>query len=91
MANRACCGNCAYADKRENIMWCPFHDEPIRSNLVCNDFLDTLESPQSKALFESLANGKCEFTQYTNKDIIAYILSVIAILLSATCFLIGKF
>ena len=90
MANRACCGNCAYADKSRNVMWCPFHDEPVRDNQICDDFLHTLESPQSTALFESLAEDKKKIAQYTGKDITAYVISFIAIILSAACFLVGR-
>lgn len=90
MANRSCCGNCAYADRSRNVLWCPFHDQPVHNNLVCDDFLDTLESPQSVALFESLSDSTSEIVQHTGKDITAYVISIIAIALSVACLFIGK-
>lgn len=93
MSTKACCNNCAYANKNRQTMWCPFHDEPIHGNLVCDDFLDEYQAPQWKSLTGDLANGnnsKSSVAQFTGKDITAYVLSIIGILLSAACFLIGK-
>ena len=85
MAKGECCANCAYADKSGKTMWCPFHDEPINSNLVCDDFLDEYQSPQWLAL---AGTGAPKVGRFTGKDIAAYVLSIFFILLSVLCFLV---
>ena len=59
MANGKNCGNCAYVQKNGNRLWCPFHDEYVSNRLVCDDFLDSFQSPQ----WQSLAAGMSEDAQ----------------------------
>lgn len=81
------CGDCAYVQKENGKMWCPFHDLPVNAKLVCDDFLDEYDSPQWK----SLSKGMTEETnarkvpQYTSLDILAYVLT--GVLLIGVAFL----
>ena len=92
--NLSGCGGCAYVQKEGNKMWCPFHDLPTDASKICDDFLDEYDSPQWLSLAEGIngeSGSQSKVPQFTKKDITAYILSIIGILLCVCCFLIGKF
>ena len=67
---QACnCGLCAYAQKENGKIWCPFHDEAVSEKLVCDDFLDEFQAP----LYESLADQNTRIpVTVIIKDVIAY-------------------
>lgn len=89
MANNECCGRCAYLDKSGKTLWCPFHDLPTAANMVCDDFLDEYQAPLFAALAtDNETGGSSKVGKYTGKDITAYVLSAMFLLLSAACFLI---
>lgn len=72
------CGNCAYVQKEDGRMWCPFHDLPVNSKLVCDDFLDEYDSPQWTSLSRGMTEGenaKKRVPQYTGLDILAYLIT----------------
>lgn len=72
------CGDCAYAKKDGNKMWCPFHDIAVSSKLVCDDFLNEFDSPQWNSLLEGMGDKNTfrkKVPQYTALDIGSYILS----------------
>lgn len=72
------CGGCAYVQKQDGRMWCPFHDLPVNSKLVCDDFIDEYDSPQWASLTKGLTEGvspKRKVPQYTGLDILAYLIT----------------
>lgn len=69
------CSGCAYAKKSGNGIWCPFHDVAVSSKLVCDNFLDEMDSPQWNSLANSLNNEEKKTPRFTGKDIGAYILT----------------
>lgn len=78
------CSECAYARKTSRGLWCPFHDEAVSDQLVCDDFLDEYTSP----LYASLAGEQTPAQlkpQFAIKDIIAYIVIIGCILIAAVC------
>ena len=70
MTSCDCCGKCAYLDKSTKKLWCPFHDEPVSSNMVCDHFLDEHESPQWASLISGMSKNENKETikQFTGKD-----------------------
>lgn len=87
MANRQItnCGDCAYAKKTDQGMWCPFHDEPVSSKLVCDDFLNEYESPQWKSLAAGMnenASSGGTVPQFTGKDLFVFVLTGIIFVLN---------
>ena len=87
MTSCDCCGKCAYLDKSTKKLWCPFHDEPVSSNMVCDHFLDEHESPQWASLISRMSKNENKETikQFTGKDLTAYALSLLVIFLSIAC------
>ena len=73
------CGDCAYVRKNDGKMYCPFHDLPVRQNLVCDDFLHELDSPQWKSLTDGMTGQEMKVPQYTWTDIFTYICTIIMI------------
>ena len=72
------CGDCAYVKKEGNKMWCPFHDVAVSSRLVCDDFLNEMDSPQWQSLLDGMGDQNTsakKVPQYTALDIGSYILS----------------
>lgn len=76
------CGDCAYAQKENRKMWCPFHDLPVNNKLVCDDFLNEFDSPQWKSLSKGMSENTTvrKVPQYTSLDILAYIISGVLII-----------
>lgn len=72
-------------------MWCPFHDLPVNTKLVCDDFLDEYDSPQWQSLAEEMNSAKAydsKIPQFTSFDIMAYVCTVI-LLVAGTSLLLG--
>lgn len=93
MANRPItnCGDCAYVKKEDGRMWCPFHDLPVNSKLVCDDFLDEYDSPQWQSLAKEMNAAKAndsKIPQFTSLDVLAYVCTVI-LLIACTFLLLG--
>lgn len=76
------CSQCAYAQNDGNGLWCPFHDEPVSKQLVCDDFLDEYQAP----LYATLADETSKVSLgVIVKDIIAYIMIGGLVLLATIC------
>lgn len=74
------CSECAYVQQTERGLWCPFHDEPVSSKSVCDDFLGEYETPQWMSLTAGMAGKKLEpkYTrQFTASDIFVYVFTFI--------------
>ncbi len=79
------CGNCAYAQKTERGLWCPFHDFSVTNRNVCDDFLDEYQSPHMLSLTADMTGNTVDpklTTQYTANDIFVYVMTVLMIGLS---------
>lgn len=79
------CGDCAYVQKENGKLWCPFHDLPVRSDLVCDEFLDEYDSPQWQSLINGMeenSNPRPKVPQYTASDIVAYVCTFVIIICS---------
>ena len=86
------CGDCAYAQKESGKMWCPFHDVPVSSRLVCDDFLNEYDSPQWRSLTEGMTHSNSaskKAPQYTSLDILAYALSGLLIIGAAFLYIVA--
>lgn len=76
------CGDCAYVKEADGKLWCPFHDLPVHRKVVCDDFLNELDSPQWNSLLDGLGadnTSRKKVPQYTAFDIGSYILSACAL------------
>lgn len=79
------CVNCAYVDKEEKNMWCPFHDLPVSNRNVCSYYLAEWDSPQWTAIAKSLASGDEDNKQsvnFTKGDKVAFVITGIVFGLS---------
>ena len=78
------CSKCAYAEKSGKEMWCPFHDEPVSSKLVCDDFLDEFQAPLYASLAED-AKKAASRPGVVIKDILCYAVTVALTVLCIIC------
>lgn len=95
MANGAVtnCSECAYVKKENGKLWCPFHDVPVSSRLVCDEFLDEYQSPSWQSLSAGMQDGRARrkrIPQHTRIDVVAYVVTGALMLLSLLFFIFAK-
>lgn len=86
------CGNCAYVQREDGRMWCPFHDQPVNSRLVCDDFLDEYDSPQWQSLSKGITeegSARSKVPQYTGLDILAYLITGVLLIGVAVLYVVA--
>ena len=83
------CSDCAYARKENEKMYCPFHDLPVRPNLVCDDFLHEMDSPQWKSLTDGITGQEKKVPQYTGMDIFTYVMTIVLLVFPSLLWLLS--
>lgn len=82
------CGDCAYVQKGELGLWCPFHDEPVSDSIVCNNFLNKFDSPTFSSLVDELKDEREpieSIPQFTTKDKLAIVLTGVLLITGIIC------
>lgn len=89
------CALCAYADKQNNnFIWCRFHKQEVKENNICDDYLSVMDAPAMSTLLDKVvaeSKGKPvkKGVPIGNhlKDILAYILITLFIIVGVMLFL----